>query len=241
MTNFSQQEMLALLKLLEEYNAGVVNSGSSGGSGTSGSSTPAQSNSNSGPATASAAPTPSSAQLGFAGAMTNFGSVAMQSPELGGIATALNLAANLSNPNVSVESMAPSVLGALGYGPAASLASMAVNGINTSNVLGLLGSTVNPAFGLIGLANNLTGGAIGNSLGSLGNTLGNPDSMGALSDAGVSYGDQLGNALNNSQIGMDTEGMDSLSNSLSGSDSDSDSDSDSGGNADGSDGSSNQG
>lgn len=170
----------------------------------------------------------------------SIGAIATQSPEMGNLASALNMGATLSNPNASIGSIAPSVLGALGYGPAASLASMANNGFTTSNVLGLLGATVNPAFGLIGLANSISGGALGNSFGSLAATLGNDDSMSALSEAGISFADQLGNAMNNSQFGMDTEGMDSLAASLSGDDSDSDSDStsDSGDSGDsGSDGS----
>lgn len=227
MNDLSQQEILILLQLLEQYGAGTVNAGSSGGSSSSGESKTQSTNSNpqAGPATATSAPTPG--QLGFASSLTSMGAIATQSPELGNLASVFGLASSLSNPNASFGSVAPSVLGALGYGPAASLASMANNGFTTSNVLGLLGATVNPAFGLIGLANSISGGSIGNSFGALGNTLGNTDSMSALSDAGVSFGDQIGNAMNNSQFGMDTAGMDSLSASLSGDDSESDSSSDS--------------
>lgn len=229
MTDPNQQQIQDFLKLLAQYNSGIVNPKVSGGSSSSGgeSSGGSKSSAQSGPEVARSAPTPqTSRQLGLAAALTNFGAIATQDPELGNLASVLNLGASFTRPNADIGTIAPSVLGAMGYGPAASLVSMARNGFTTSNVLGLLGATVNPAFGLIGLANSISGGGIGNSLSSFGNTVTNPDSMRALNEAGVDYTSQIGNALNNNQFGMDTDAMDSLANSFTGPDSDTDTGSD---------------
>jgi hypothetical protein len=227
----NEQELLDFLRLLEQYSAGIVNKETSGNSGA-------------GTSSQSESSAPSSGNLsqglGMSAAVTNIAAAGFQDTSLGQMAGLLGLGSALSNPNATLGSVAPSALGVAGFGQLASLASIAQNGFTTSNVLGILGSTVNPAFGLIGMVNGLTGNSIGNSIESIGNTLGNPNSMDSLSNIGIGWGDQIGNALNNSQVGMDTAGMDSLMGSFSdSSDSDSDSDSDSG--SEGSDASSNQG
>jgi hypothetical protein len=218
MNNPNQDELLALLKLLEQYNAGVVNSGRSGGSDASSSSSGS-----------SSTRTPSQGEisrgLGMTATMSGLAGNLAQDQNLGQFAGILGLASAVSRPNASIQSVAPSVLGLAGLGQLGSLASMANNGITMSNTLGLLASVVNPAFGIVGAFNNLLGNPLGGAAESLGNTLGNPGSMNSLSNAGVSYAEQLGNSLNQSQIGMDTEAMDSLTASLSGSDFDSGDDS----------------
>jgi len=202
MTGIDQQQLMALLNLLEQYNAGVVSSGGSGGFGTS-----AQSGGN------------ASQGFGNAAMAANVAAQLGQSSDLAQMSGLLGLASAVSNPNATVGSVAPSVLGVLGFGPAASLASIANTGFTTSNTLGLLGMTVNPAFGLLGLANSLAGNPFGDSIGGLGETLGNPGSMGLASDAGISIGEQLGNAADQAQIGMDTAAMDGLVAAINASDS----------------------
>lgn len=192
-----QQQLMALLALLEQYNAGIVSGQGSEGFGTS-QSAPAQMSGN------------VSQGFGNAAMASNLAAQLAQSPEIGQLSGLLGLAAAATNPGATINSVAPSLLGVLGYGPAATLAGIANNGFTTSNVLGLLGMTVNPAFGLLGLANSIAGNPFGDSIGGLGATLGNPGSMGLASDAGISFGEQLGNAADQTQSGYDTEGMDGL-------------------------------
>jgi hypothetical protein len=203
MSSVDQQQLLALLNLLAQYNAGVVDQRGSGGFGTSnGQSTNQGGNVSMG--------------LSNAAVAANLAAVIGQDQTMGQMSGLLGLASALSNPNASVQSVAPAALGALGFGQLASIANIANNGLNTSSVLGLLGATVNPAFGLLGLANSLAGDPFSDSLTGLGETLGNPDSMATLSDIGISFGDQLGNAADQGQIGQDQEGFEGLIGALSG-------------------------
>lgn len=203
-----QAQLLALMQLLEQYAAGNVDSQGSRGFGSAD-----QSNSGT-----SAAGGNMSMGLSNAAIAANLGAQLGQSPEMGQLAGLLGLASAMSNPNATLGSVAPAALSVAGLGPLATVASFANNGVTASNVLGLLGMTVNPGFGLLGLANSIAGNPLGASFGGLGETLGNPGSMGLASEAGISFGEQIANSLDQGQTegGYDTEAMDGLVGAIMG-------------------------
>lgn len=237
-----QAQLAALMELLRQYTAGNVRSEGSRNFGTSQRPAPANNQSQ-----ADMSRGLSNASVGL-----NLGAQLGQDQNIGQFAGILGLAAALSNPNATIGSVAPAALGAAGLGQLASVASFANSGITSSNVLGLLGMTVNPAFGLLGLVNSIAGDPIGKEVvkktgnsgkgdSGLGATASNPNSVGIASDAGVSVGHQIANSNDQNQSGgYDTEAMNNLigaimgrddSDSDSASDSDSDSDSDAGSSA----------
>jgi hypothetical protein len=151
--------------------------------------------------------------------------MATQDKGLGSLATLAGLAKALSNPNASIQSVAPSFLGAMAkltntpaLGQVAGVANMAFNGVSAPGILGLM-SAVNPAFGMLGLVNSLFGNPIGASTTALSNTMSNPQSMSSLNALGVSNAEQAYNAANDWQGSMDTATMDSLMSALAADDS----------------------
>jgi len=143
----------------------------------------------------------------LAGNLGNLASALSGNPAYGQAGAAYGLtqgALSEANRPIGFASLAASLGNVPGLGTAAGLASMGVNGFSAAGILGLLGATVNPAFGLAGIANSLTG----NPLGRVGETLAGrtvPNS---------SYAEQIGNAVNNSQIGYDQDSMQNLVDSI---------------------------
>jgi len=244
--SITNEQLLALMKAVASYGTGNVELTTLGGnSNTSPHDAGTSAVSNTG--TIGVSPT---VGLGMASQAVSMAATLGQDPGLANVSSALGLAAAISqavdNPNTANVAQAVaqglSIAGVPGIGLATGIATQ---GFNTSTALGLMGM-VNPAFGLAGIANSIAGNPIGAAVEGLGNTLGNPNSMGLAEQAGISFGQQMANAINQSQSeqGYDTEGMQGLVDAIgiaegmegygpSDSDSDGDSDGDGGGDSDG--------
>lgn len=210
--SITNEQLMALMKAVASYGTGNVELTTLGG------------NSNTSPHDTGTSPVSTTGTigvsptvgLGMASQAVSMAATLGQDPGLSNVSSALGLAAAISqavdNPNTAnvaqAVSQGLSIAGVPGIGLATGIAT---HGFNTSTALGLMGM-VNPAFGLAGIANSIAGNPIGAAMEGLGNTIGNPNSMGLAEQAGISFGQQIANAIDQGQSeqGYDTEGMQGL-------------------------------
>lgn len=210
--SITNEQLLALMKAVASYGTGNVELTTLGGNSNT---SPHDAGTSAVSTTGTIGVSPT-VGLGMASQAVSMAATLGQDPGLANVSSALGLAAAISqavdNPNTANVAQAVAQGLAIAGVPGIGLATgIATQGFNTSTALGLMGM-VNPAFGLVGIANSIAGNPIGAAVEGLGNTLGNPNSMGLAEEAGVSFGQQLANAIDQGQTeqGYDTDAMQGL-------------------------------